>query len=173
VKVLNQKVTKQSKCFSLVIVFFFFRHAASWLSRIGFCTKSCILLRAIHQPITFSQLWRLTRYLKPPTQELRLHLRHQFLPLCIGIQTLSNETKRNHLKTTRNKSVMLNRESWFVIYPSLTWYLNRCLGQWFFSQYCTPQLRKPVKTDILLLCDGKLKLKQAPAAKSSDISKSK
>jgi len=31
---------------------------------------------------------------------------------------------------------------WLVIYPSL----NRCLGQWFSSQYCSHLLRKPVRT---------------------------
>jgi len=36
----------------------------------------------------------------------------------------------------------------FVVYPSLTWCLNRCLGQWFFSQYCRHLLRKPVRTDF-------------------------
>ena len=36
----------------------------------------------------------------------------------------------------------------FAVYPSLTWCLNRCLGQWFFSHYCRHLQRKPVRTDF-------------------------
>ena len=45
-------------------------------------------------------------------------------------------------------------------------------GQWFFGQYCVHLLWKPVRTD-LLLCDGKLQLNHAPAAKTSYINKTK
>jgi len=44
--------------------------------------------------------------------------------------------------------------------PSLTLCLNKCLVQWFISQYCIHRLRKPVRTDFLQFCvDGKLELK--------------
>jgi len=38
-------------------------------------------------------------------------------------------------------------------------------GQWFFTQYCIYLLIKPMRTDLLL--------KHAPAAKQSDIDKTK
>ena len=54
--------------------FFFFRWATSklWLFTITFAQNSSILHLAVHQPITFSQPWILTRRFKLVTEELWL-----------------------------------------------------------------------------------------------------
>ena len=39
--------------------------------------------------------------------------------------------------------------------------LNRCLGQWFFSQYCKHLLKNPVRADFFFCCDRWLTSAQA------------
>jgi len=60
---------------------------------IDFRQRNCILHWAVHQPIVFSQVWSLTKYLKPQTQELWLICDTIFFPCVHAQKALSSETK--------------------------------------------------------------------------------
>ena len=58
-----------------------FRWASSKLCEsitVAFTQNSSLYIEQCMTPFPFSQLWSLTRYLKPTTQELWLHLGHHF-----------------------------------------------------------------------------------------------
>ena len=91
-----------------------------------FIQNSSIFHWAVHQPITFLQVWSLIRQFEPLTEELWF--------LC-GTIFSSCVCKIAELEVQLVCGECLKR-AWS--------------GHWFFSQYCIQLLRKPVKADLLL-----------------------
>jgi len=133
---------------SLLLFFFFFGQASSKLHdsfTIVFTQNSSILHRAVHQLVTYSQLWSLTRWFELVTEQLWLHLWHHFV----------------HFYTMKC-NYLLFMKTGRVCHPLLTWWLN---GVW--SMVLQPYIYwgSLWGQTFCSVIDGKLQLKHAPAAK--------
>ena len=112
-----------------------------------FAQNRGILHQAVHQPITFSQLWSLTRRFKPVNKELCLHLWCQLhlytcKPVWVGqkwVLNLSNDTYTVGVLRERERDIfisVLEQMSscwlcvWTVVFKIATskFYKTWCIG---------------------------------------------
>ena len=127
----NQKVAKWPKCY------FFFSSSYSSLQTAQF------KMRLFHdglytkqQHFTLSSAWpHQFKFLKLITQEPGLHLQCYSFICTHGYKAFSNK-KYLLFKIAELEicSVCTERAGLSI---HIDWVLNRCLGQWFFSPYCT------------------------------------
>ena len=115
-----------------------------------FCTKQQIFHRVLHQPITFFQVWSLTRQFELLTEELWLPLWRHF-------------SSHVHMHRKDGNKVYLHK----VADLEIQLMCRECLktarsGKWF-SQYCIGG------QTCCSVRDGKLQFKHASAAKRSDM----
>ena len=129
---------------SVFFFFFSFRQASSNLCdsfTMVFRQNSSIFHWAVHQPITFSQLWSLTRHFKSAMENYGFICDTIFFT-CMHTNCLA--VKRNYYSRLQNynygwcawRRSVSDIHCWLGIWTEP--------GQWFFSQYCNT-----VRTDLL------------------------
>ena len=117
----------------MAFFFFFFWQASSNLRdsfTVTFAQNSSILHWAMHQPITLSQLWSLTKWFEPVTEQLWLHFK------LVGMHTNHLAAKQLLFKIAELEIQLCAWEQGDSLASIVDSVFEQSLhGQWFFSQY--------------------------------------